>query len=155
MTQVTVEEPRSVVEEVQKYECDSCSHVVDKEHAHFVKTVPVTDSGGFQLPSSSKTAHLCDNCIEADSYMSYMDLIEKQESRMELLADGLNKSLYVLPTSIAISLSASAALFPRATDMYPLGGAIAEVIMIFPFIFMFVVMFLMAISTKTSLIKEE
>jgi len=52
-------------------------------------------------------------------------------------------------------LSASAALFPRAADMYPLGEAIAEVIMIIPFIFMFVVMFLMAISTKTSLIKEE
>jgi len=154
MAKITVEEPRSVVEEVEKFECDSCSRVVDKENAYFVDTIPVTDSGGARLPDSMRTAHLCDTCVEADSYMSYMDLVEKRESRMSLLADGLNKSLYVVPTAVAISLSAGAALFPSAAVLNPMGKALALLIMLVPAIFFLVFSILMFISRKTSLIHE-
>jgi len=154
MTQVTVEEPRSVVEEVQKYECDNCSQIVEEDNAHFVEMWPANRDTKPHHLSELRTADLCDNCIEADSYISYMDLVEKRESRMSLLSSGLNKSLYVLPTAVAISLSAGAALFPSAVAINPMGEALALLIMLVPAIFLVVVTVLIAISTKTSLIKE-
>jgi len=152
MAKITVEEPRSVVEEVEKFECDSCSRVVDKENAYFVDTIPVTDSGGARLPDSMRTAHLCDTCVEADSYMSYMEVIDRRENRIKMLASGLNKSLYVVPTAASISLSIGAAFFPSAVVLNPIGEALALLIMLVPAIFLVVVSILMFISQKTSLI---
>jgi len=81
-----------------------------------------------------------------------MDLVEKRESRMSLLADGLNKSLYAVPTAVAISLSIGAAFFPSAVVLNPIGEALALLIMLVPAIFLVVVSILMFISQKTSLI---
>jgi len=154
MTQVTVEEPRSVIEEVKKYECDNCSHIVGKENVHCVEMWPANRFPKPRRVSELRTAHLCDTCIEADSYTTYMNLVEKRESRMSLLADGLNKSLYVVPTAVAISLSAGAALFPSAAVLNPMGKALALLIMLVPAIFFLVFSILLFISRKTSLIHE-
>ena len=153
MAKITVEEPRSVVEEVEKFECDSCSRVVDKENAYFVDTIPVTDSGGARLPDSMRTAHLCDTCVEADSYMSYMELIDRRENRMKMLASGLNKSLYVLPTAASISLSIGAAFFPSLLNIKPLDETLTVLLVITLVIFIVVAFFLVVVSPSTSVIE--
>ena len=153
MAKITVEEPRSVVEEVEKFECDSCSRVVNKENAYFVETIPVTDSGGARLPDSMRTAHLCDTCVEADSYMSYMELIDRRENRMKMLASGLNKSLYVVPTAASISLSIVAGFFPNTFALLPLDETLTVLVLMTPVIFIFVVWVLIAVSPSTSVIQ--
>ena len=130
MAKITVEEPRSVVEEMKKYKCDNCSSIVNEENAHVVKMWPVKNAEENEIsPHSPGSVHLCSNCIEVESYATYMDSVEKRESRMSLVASGLNKSLYVLPTGVAASLLIIAKVFPNAVAFNSVGEILAIVLL--------------------------
>jgi len=72
---------------------------------------------------------------------------------MKMLASGLNKSLYVVPTAASISLSIVAGFFPNTFALLPLDETLTVLVLMTPVIFIFVVWVLIAVSPSTSVIQ--
>lgn len=79
MGEITVEEPKTVVDEVTRYECDKCGYVGTSE-----------EFSGFKLFDDTNVhkqdGHLCDECTEKDRYVTYMDL-QRDKKRIANLID--------------------------------------------------------------------
>lgn len=69
MTQITIDEPRTVVEKRTKYECDHCGYWGDEDEMVEVQFRLINGSGG---PLNEENRHLCDN---------HIDVIEAYESQ--------------------------------------------------------------------------
>jgi len=98
MSKVIVEEPKSVVEEVTRYECDKCSYRGTADEVH-----------GYRLHTDNQhkyqKGHLCEDCAEAGRYAT---LVEMNDTKVRI-GDRIDWSINVGSMLIAFGLGLSVA----------------------------------------------
>jgi hypothetical protein len=118
MSQITVEEPKSIVEEVDKYQCDcGCERIDDEEQFVVQEMRPLTDTTD---RSQASTAHIHKECAKYDEWVDYMQTREKRESLVNMFGRGLMQTtIYVTP--FLVSLWISSTTIPVQTTLFSNG----------------------------------
>ena len=103
MSQITVEEPKSIVEEVEKYQCDcGCGRIDDEKQFVLQEMQPLDDS------SQTSTAHIHKECAKYDEWADYMQTGEKRESLAKVFGRTVKKTpIYVAPFFISLWISST------------------------------------------------
>lgn len=106
MSQITVEEPKSIVEEVDKYQCDcGCGRIDDEEQFVVQEMRPLTDTTNRDCAS---TAHIHKECAKYDEWADYMQTREKRESLVKVFGQELKKaSVYASPFLVSLWISST------------------------------------------------
>jgi len=106
MSQITVEEPKSIVEEVDKYQCDCGCGRIDSEEQFVVQEMrPLTDTTD---RSQASTAHIHKECAKHDKWVDYMQTRERRESLVNIFGRRLKETaIYVTPFFVSICISAT------------------------------------------------
>jgi len=112
MSQITVEEPKSIVEEVDKYQCDcGCGRIDDEKQFVLQEMQPLDGS------SQTSTAHIHKECAKYDEWADYIQTGEKRESLVKVFGRTVKKTpIYVAP--FFISLWISSTTIPIQTTLF-------------------------------------
>lgn len=81
MAKVTVQEPKSIVEEIERYECDECKAVVDEDGINTALLFTGDREDSIRGSSADETKHLCDDCNGLRHALNVREKREKIEER--------------------------------------------------------------------------
>lgn len=106
MTTVTVEEPKTVVDEVERYRCDQCKAIVDEDE---INTQAIYDGDTMDFtgrPGESRIGeqkHLCDDCVGRGRYLT----LEKMAEFKVSVANGISYLLTAFHLGMAFVIGVS------------------------------------------------
>lgn len=80
MGKITIQEPRSVVEEVTKYECDECKAHVDEDEINSMHLYEGPEQDLIQK-KADETKHLCESCVGLQHALRVREKKEYLEAR--------------------------------------------------------------------------
>lgn len=116
MPQVTVEEPKTVVDEVQKYKCAQCKGVVDEDDINVQAVLDDTEPSAASLKRAEWT-HLCDECVENERYQTLVDIHKLKDKGGEYISIGVQ-----IGTIIGFFCLGAAMFLPHSIAWTYIGG---------------------------------
>lgn len=99
MGEITVEEPKTVVDEVTRYECDRCGYVGEKDEMNIFSL-----QRSYSRHDDKESGHLCDECVEAERYVTYMDLQRDKQRIGEAISWGLNRTGFLVGAAVSTGM---------------------------------------------------
>jgi hypothetical protein len=112
MGEITVEEPKTVVDEVTRYECDNCGYVGESDEFSKIRMYG-------NKTVSEKRGDLCNECVEEDRYVTYMDLQRDKKRIANLINFSFDPFIFGLGMAVAYGVYGGYNLMLSAKEPAP------------------------------------
>jgi len=95
MTEVIIEEPKSITEKVEQYKCDRCGYVGgdDELHTYEIRDDDVIERG-----------HLCVDCSEAKRYATLVEMRTQKKRLADLISVTIEKGSLTTALGLGVTV---------------------------------------------------